>query len=147
MHLLTLMRGEIHHVKKFIDELSTRYLPFDFYNSKTKQKEKRLLQLRVCPIQLFDISFPEEHKDAVLTTCLVNNEGSINKYMDKFFWAMRKGMKLEPIPEYKKDSWLAMSPPQNIELIGIGVKKDKWITEEGKIVEEKDKTENSYEGI
>lgn len=133
MHLALLTRGHIEWVNRFINELSTRYLEFDY------KGEKKLLQMRVCPIQLWDISFPKQHLAPVLNTCLSGFQGEpMMKSHQKYIWALRKAMKFKKIPEYDKSKTLAMKMPQHIETIGIGIKEDKMLKDENGI---------EYEGI
>lgn len=151
MHLSFLTRGHIEHVNRFINELSTRYLDFNWFNPQTKQMEKKRLQMRVCPIQLWDISFPVDQWDAVATTVLGKKDSKQGKpeikSQGKFLYVLRKAMKQDKIPEYDDSVWLNMDDKHHIEVLGIGVKEDKWITENGGWVDEKNKTELSYEGI
>src|SRR3990167_1293119 len=150
MQIVFGLRGIKHEAEKFINELSTRYLPFKIYNKEKKQLEKVLLQMRVCPIQLYDVSFPKEHMDSVLTTLYGGSEGvprSVNKWMEKLTYFLRKLLGLKSLPKYKTDTHLMMDFPQHTEIFSIGVKEDYWITEEGKHVDEKNKTPLSYEGI
>jgi hypothetical protein len=63
-HTVFLSRGEKHFMDRFIEELSTRYL-------KTRMKDRdgqvkdMLMQLRLSPIQLWDLSYPKEFRDAI----------------------------------------------------------------------------------
>ena len=146
MHLGILTRGDIRSMNTFIDELSSRYLPIAY-----KGEKKRSVRLRVSPIQLWDICFPKESWDAVATTILGKDRDVAGKPMikghQKYLWALRKAMRLKKIPDWKTDNWLTMQDPANIEIMGIGVKDDYWITEDGRHVAEKDKTPLSYEGL
>lgn len=148
MHVVIGLRGEIGRQETLIKELSTRYLNFPWYNKETGKMEDKLIQMRVSPMTIWDISFPEQHKDAVLNHLLSGNSGkSQNKYIDKFVWFLRKCMRLKPIPEYSKNVGLAMKPPMDLEVIGIGVKDDVWLTEDGRVVPRSERTPLSWEGI
>lgn len=148
MHVVMMTRGVKQEVDYFINELSFRYVPFKKYNVKTKKMDDLFIQMRVSPVQLWDISFPEDQQDSVLNTLFSGDAGKpINSHLNKYVWGLRKAMKLKPIPNYKKENVLVMKPPQNIETIGIGVKEDYWITEDGNHVTKRDKTPFSYEGI
>ena len=123
-------------------------MPFPWYNPETKQMQQQIFEMRLCPIQLFDCVFPEQHKDAVLNTVLSSSQGKpINPKLNKYFWALRKMLGYEEIGDYKKDQMLPMSPPNSCEIIPIGIKEDYWITEDGRHVERKDKTPLSWEGL
>lgn len=148
MHLVFLTRGIKHYVDHFINELSTRYLPVQYM--KDGKKIDDALQLRVCPVQLWDISFPEEHKDAVMGTVFAQTQGVVVKqrgHLSKFIWLLRKGLKLDPIPEYEKGKILAMLQPKNIDILGIGVRPDKWREQDGTVTESHTRTDNAEEQI
>lgn len=155
MHFIFGTRGIKRDAERLIDELSTRYLPFNRYNPEIKQLEKVLIQMRVCPIQLWDVSYPIEHRDAVLNTLLGggtgipirDTRGWRLKLLDKSIKVMQKLLGLNPLGEYKKEQLLPMMLPQNTEVIAIGEKEDYWITEDNKHVDYENKTDLSYEGI
>lgn len=141
-------RGILHDVKHFINELSSRYLPFPRYNKKTKKMETKYLQMRVCPIQLWDISYSKDQRDIVHNTIFAGGEGKpINSRIEKFMFGLRKLMGLKKLPKYKKEKVMAMRPIQNVEVLGIGVKDDFWIEPDGRHVSEKEKSKEAYEGI
>lgn len=132
MHFVFATRGHHDYVRTFIEELATRYLQFDY------KGENRILKMRLCPIQLWDSSFPKQHLDAVLNTCLSGAQGKpFLSSAQKYIWALRKAMHLKKIPEYSKENLLAMQSPQHTEVIGIGIKEDE-------IIKDKD---GEYEGI
>lgn len=138
------------YVTKFINELSTRYLSINLYNPDSKQMEQKLIQMRVCPVQLWDVSYPVEHRDVIHTTIFgkdASGSKPINKRLEPMVWATRKALGLQPLPDFKKDMWLPMSPPEHIETIAIGVKDDYWVEPDGKHVSTKEKSEFAYEGI
>ena len=118
------------------------------YNTQTKMMEDKLVKIRLCPVQLWDISYPIHHRDALHTTLFGAEKGRpIHKMYNKFIWAVRKVFGLEPLPEYKTDSWLPMDFPQHIEVIGLGVKDDYWIEPDGKHSSTEKKSKDAYEGI
>lgn len=148
-HTVFATRGILQETLSFINELSTRYLPFDYPNQETGKIEKRNIQLRVCPILLWDVSYPKEHRDLIHNTIFLDGKGGkpINKYVEKLVFPVRKAMGLQKIPKYNRERFLAMKTPNNIEVVGIGTKDDFWITEDGRHVSEQDKTPLSFEGI
>ena len=148
MHTVFGIRGIKQDVENFIEELSTRYVSFKMFNEKAKKMESKLVRLRVCPVQIFDVSFPKEHADAVLSTIYSGGKGkTISRKLRKYAKLLRVMLGLKDLPKYKTESHLMMSYPENIEVIALGVKEDLWIREDGKNVKEKDKTELSTEGI
>lgn len=129
MHLYILTRGIKNWSDQFITELQGKYIPFKF---PSKEDPKKLtdyqVQLAVRPIQLYEIVFPEEYKDVVLNTILGEENASgatQHKQHLKWVYALRKMLGVEKIPEYKKDISIPITK-QNVEIIGIGIKKDYW---------------------
>ena len=118
-------RGIKHFVDQFITELQGKYLPFKWNG------ENRTIQVAVRPIQLWEIVFPESSKDVVLNTILgdPNNSGKKGepqyKHQKKWVTAIRKILKAEKLPEFKTDQVMPINR-QHMELIGIGVKKDRY---------------------
>ena len=150
MHLVFASRMHWDHGRRFIDELANIYFPFKKYNPETKKLQDMHLKARLCPIQLWDYSFPKSHLDPVLNTILggTSGEGIVaHAHLQKYLWPLKKIMKLQKVPEYNKELQLIMSKPEHSEIIALGVKEDYWITETGEHVAEKDKTDLSWEGI
>lgn len=147
-HVVVLARGEKFNFERFFTELSTRYLTYPMYNKETGKMEEKRMNVRVSPIQLFDISFPEEHRDVILNTLFSGDNGRpINKFLNKFIFGLRKMMHLKPLPEFSKKEYLSMYPPEHVEMIAIGVKDDYWIEPDGRHVAKKDKSPLATEGI
>ena len=149
MHLYMITRGIKNEVDQFITELQGKYLPFKWRdaNKGDKQVVDAYTQIAVRPIQLWELVFPEGSKDIVLATIFKKDKGlPQHKWHQKFVWALRKmlGMGVEPIPEYKTNEVMPIRC-EGIERIGIGVKKDYWITKDGKHVAEWE--EGAFEGL
>ena len=128
MHIVFIARGIKHSLDRFINELQGKYLP---YTMKEKDKEgnvidrQMLLQMRVCPVQLYDVSFPKEHKDAMLNTLFAGDKGkSINKRNNKFVTVLRKILGLKPIPQTWDEKGKIPLFQENIEMMGVGIKED-----------------------
>ncbi len=84
------------------------------------------VQVAVRPIQLYEVVFPEEHKDVMLSTILGDSKGKTqHKKHNKFIYALRKILGVEEIPNFKTDLKMPISN-MNTEIIGIGIKKDYW---------------------
>ena len=148
-HTVFITRGEIIYAENFIKELSTRYVRQDRYDKQTGKMEPKIIKLRVCPVQLWDLSYPKECRDYIHNTLFSGGLGEpINKNINKFVWAAQKAMKLQPIEESKdKITRLPMNPVENVEVIGIGTKEDYWEEPDGKHVREDEKSELATEGI
>jgi hypothetical protein len=148
-HTMFLTRGIYEEVEKFIKELHTRYVPYKQYNAQTKEMVNMNIQLRLSPVQLWDLSYPKDQRDIIHATIFDNDHGGQpnNKRENKFVWLCRKLFRLLPIPSYKRDFRLLMRPPQHINLIGLGIKDDKWIEPDGRQVHESEKSKFATEGI
>lgn len=150
MHLVFMTRGILGDVNEFVNELNAQYLPTTVFNHDKNEFEERYLQVRLAPVQLWDLSFPAEHKDIILNTILQGNSGNPqNSYMKKFAWGARKAMKLLDVPEYSKDKVMIMQSPKNTEIIALGMKEDLWRDKDGNYVktEEKQPDKKYAEGI
>ena len=125
MHLYLITRGIKHDVDRFITELQGKYLPFKVHKDGTAglKAGDHLVQLAVRPIQLWEVVYPEECNDVVLASVLGQDGKTQHKKHNKFIWLIKKALGCEPIPEYKKDQIIPFYK-NNIECIGIGVKKD-----------------------
>ena len=147
MHAYIAIRGAKMWQDQFITELQGKYLPFKYPN-KDNVLEDAALQLRVPPIQLLEIGFPEEQKDLVLSTILDNKKGVPNnsKYLTSLFNWVRKFIGLDPIPDFKLVPMMPICK-QNLEIIGVGVKKDYWQDCKTGIRYDKKENENCFEGI
>ncbi len=130
MHLYLMTRGIKHDVDRFITELQGKYLTFKgAFDEKgqvnpTGELKDIMLQLAVRPIQFWEICFPELHKDTILNSIFEGKDGATQQSKhQKYLWALRKILGCEKIPEYKRD-FLFPVYKNNIEMIGIGLKKD-----------------------
>lgn len=128
MHAYIITRGHKPYTEMFINELQGKYLPFKF-----KGKDC-LVQTGVRPIQLWEVIFPEEHKDIMLNTLFdATAKGKTqHKKHNKYLYALRKMLGIEPIPEYKTDQFMPISKA-NVEVVGVGIKKDRY-TEHGEML-------------
>jgi hypothetical protein len=125
-------RGIKNQVDQFITELQGKYFPFQWRNPETKELMMTNLQVSVRPIQLWEIVYPEEFNDIMLTTILADGKGETqHKRHNKFIFALRKILGVQPIPEYQKNQALPINKA-HVEMIGIGVKKDYWTDKDGK---------------
>ena len=113
-------------VDQFITELQGKYLPFKYPNEKG-DLEIHSVPIAVRPIQLWEIVFPEEHKDLMLTT-LFNGQISPTQHKkhNKFIYGIRKILGVDKIPKFKTEREIPITK-DHIEMIGIGIKKDYWI--------------------
>jgi len=142
MHCYIATRGILHDSERFIKELSSKYVPFNYLKrfdvnfnpkkDKPNEMMKGTIQIGVRPIQLFEVVFPEESKDVVFTTLFgESGDGKTqHKKHQKLAWAFQKALKIEPMPETWDKSFHLNSYRDNMEIIGLGVKPDYWIDKE-----------------
>lgn len=133
MHIVIMTRGIYRDVREFIHSLRNQFLPFKTTDPEMVKHGVNALQIRVCPIELYDVSFPKEHRDVMLNTLFRGHDKGkpINKFVKKWAKWLGRIMHLKPIPEeWDTTKRLAVFPTENIEVIGIGMKDDKYI--EGK---------------
>ncbi len=127
MHLAILTRGIKNDVDRWVEELSSRYLPFKWKSKEMKEHQEKFLQVRVSPIQLWDISFPAEHKQLMLNTIFGENKGKpMSTKLNKFIWWLRKLMGFTKTEWELTDSRIVMYPGEHTEKILIGEKPDEW---------------------
>lgn len=128
MHLYLITRGIKNCVDRFINELSAKYVKFNIEKDGTAglKKKEYYAQVSVRPIQLWEIVFPEKHKDLMLNTIFKGSKGGTqHKKHNKFITALRKILGCSKIPEYNKDYFLPIYL-DNVEKVGIGIKKDRY---------------------
>lgn len=113
-------RGIIESVDKMIRELSSQYLPF-----KMKGKDVKL-QVRVSPVQLWDVSFPKEHEERMLNHLFPNGgTKSMSPKVNKFVTMLRMALGLKKIDNFKPTpNTLGILTPQNMDIFAIGKKAD-----------------------
>jgi hypothetical protein len=124
MHIYFLTRGIKHDVERFINELSAKYLPFNY------KGEKSLVQVAVRPIQLWEVVFPEEHKDTMLRSLFNEKLGQkrgepFHKRHKKFIYVLRKILGVQEIPYFDKEGDIIPFYDENIDKTAIGIKEDK----------------------
>lgn len=124
MHIYFMTRGIKHEVDEFIKQLSCQYLPYKV--NKDGKLVDASLQVRLSPIQLWDVSFPVEHKDAMLTTLFGHEMGgkAMNGRHNKYAMLIRKILGVEKIPK-DYSTKLSLAPRlRHVESIAIGMKDD-----------------------
>lgn len=121
MHAYFITRGRGMFVRRFIENLEQIFLPYN---------KKYHLQLIPRPIQLWELAFPEEHKDKILNILGDDTPAKISKkgeHKGSLKWViilrdkLVKMMGLMPIPKNIKGE---KAPRPNIAVHMIGLKKD-----------------------
>jgi len=121
MHLYIITRGIKHDSDRFIDELRCKYLPYKFHDGKDKLIDCST-QIGVRPIMLYEVVFPEAHKDLVMASIL---DPVQHKRHNKFIFAIRKILGVQKVGEYKTDRKMPVYK-ENVEVNAIGIKTDYW---------------------
>src|SRR3990167_10112980 len=122
MHFVFATRGHIDHVERFIRELRSQYLDFNIYDKAKNALVPIINQIRVQPVQLWDITFPEPMRDSVLNTILGGTNGEPVRAREKpAIWAAQKMIGLKPIPkDYDRTRRLRMPSPDFMDVFAIG---------------------------
>ena len=132
MHFYFITRGIRKDVQDFIDQLNAKYVPLDMRDEHGNKIPNQQYRLAVRPIQLWEINYPKEWQDVVLSTVLgkdglrlQGNDGKkpvVHKWVEKYLFILRKMLKLKPIPKYNEDRFLPIE--KHVNAIGIGIKDD-----------------------
>lgn len=78
-------------------------------------------QVRVLPFGVYEYVFPKEDMDIVLHTLdFDTNRYNLNKFL---FYFVRKFVKYEKIPEYKKDKYY-LWVKENVNILPLGIRYD-----------------------
>ncbi len=128
MHLLIGTRGNQESVDLFIKELSSKYMNLPFYDKKTGKSVNVVNAVHVRPFQLWEIIFPKEQKDLILTTIFTDkNTGVANPKFKRIYKWICKFLPFQKMPEDWDDSRHFPIQKANIEIIGIGMKDDRMM--------------------
>jgi len=126
-------RGIKHDVDRFINELSSKYLPTKWFNplksGKGWGKKKRdvMLQVGVRPIQFWEIVYPEPWRDSVLNTIFFGQtKETQHKRHNKFLMIIRKILGIKKIGDWKKDAEIIPLYKGAVEFIKVGEKPDRY---------------------
>jgi hypothetical protein len=128
MHLYVMARGHIDWINRWENNLTAQMLPWNKMNPATGKKEGCHVQLAMRPVRLYEIVFPEEHLDFVMS--MVAGAPS-STYGNNYPWYRRLlnwgrlilGLK-------KKETWEVKPtptiPPQglNVGVHVLGIKED-----------------------
>lgn len=133
MHLDIITRGEMHVTRDFFEDLSRQRVQYKHNHTKDGTIQQGLLPIRVCPIQLWDISFPAEHLDKMLTTLFNDGKGdgegspiTPSFKMNLALAQMRRLMRLNKIPDVWETKLSLCPIPKHMEMIAIGMKDDEF---------------------
>lgn len=124
MHIYMITRGIKHDSDRFINELSTKYLPFDYAGTPS------FVQVAVRPIQLWEVVFPQEHYDLMMNTLFCGTKNGLPPELEKFNFLvkiLRKKMGIIEAPDYAANPANKMILyDNNVQRTCIGIKKDPY---------------------
>lgn len=123
MQVFFITRGHKTWVDQWITELQGKYLPFD-YNG-----QKGMLQVIVRPIQLWEVGFPQEHRDLMLNT-IFQGQKDFGRFQGDWkgmlgLAALRKALKAQDFKPYITDKGFLPLTRQGMSVMGIGEAEDK----------------------
>ena len=109
-------------VDRFIWDVTSHYTNYKMSKDMTVD-----MQVGARPIQLYEFIIPEENRDYLLE--LLQPQKPWNTSFNKYAWLLRKSLNLDPLPELKFDVNKAsmMRRMGFVNVIGLGIKKDKFI--------------------
>ena len=133
MHLIIGTRGNKESVELFIKELSSKYLNIPFRNKKTGEIVNVGNPIHVRPFQLWEIIFPKEEKDLVLTTVFHDKHVLPDKssFRRIYKWIL-KLLPINKIPEDWDTSKHLMVNKEAVETVGFGIMEDSMQDFKGK---------------
>jgi len=133
-------------IKNFVDfiieDLNHKYLPLRIY--KEGEEDKFFLtqvQIRMLPFGIYELVFPKEYLNEILSALKVKSESEQNEYIGRLnksvmgfkpISLLRKTLKLDPIPKYKEVPYPNFPLPEYkryVPIIPIGIRRDGEITE------------------
>ena len=118
MNLSVVARGIKNQMKQWEQDVSAIFLPMEY----EKGKPKGRVRTAVRPIQIYEIVFPEEHKDFILGAIPDNNYcRNQNKWMRPLIIMLRKILKCKKTKRVEKNG--AIHAP-HVMISHIGIKKD-----------------------
>lgn len=141
MELLLGTVGPRHSVNKTLSDIEKLRLPFTFKKHDGKgfvngTKRQYAMNPIVRPLQIYSIVFPEPCRDKMLTTILGQDPSTAHhsRKHNALFWALRKGLGLEPIPKYENNEVYVLKAKKgtryihrkDTHLIGLGLKNDRY---------------------
>jgi len=139
MHFAFIPYGIKNFVDFIIEDFNHRYLPLRIY--KEGEQDKFLLmqlQIRILPFGIYELIFPKEFKDEILSALIPNTDNEYYSRLQKKVLSinplgiLRRFLHLEPILEFKKIPHPNFPIPEYtkfVSIIPIGIREDGEITE------------------
>ena len=124
MHIVFIPYGKRSEVELLFRDMEAQ----KHYLKMQKGKEEKQIalqgQLRILPFGVYEYVCPKEDADIVLNT--LGNVAKDRYVTDFKKTALRKALKLETIPEYKKDKFFLWIK-DNVAIVLLGIKEDKEV--------------------
>ena len=130
MHLYVAAKGIKPHLEQWQNDLLAQKLPLMKEGKQVEDDKgnKMFVQLAVRPLQLFEIGFPEEHLQAVLSIVGQQDDYILKRYkiLRKFAAMVRKFLKLKKVPQPEFINPLMQPNQYNkaVAVVPIGLKED-----------------------
>ena len=118
MHLYVGVRGHQDYLERFKNDLLAQYLPY-----RLTDNQMAMMQLGVRPIEFWEIVFPEEHLQTVLSMVQPQQPQGMFKFLAA---TLKRLLKLQSIPK----TTLPAHPfirPDSVGVMGFGIKKDQKV--------------------
>ena len=123
MHLYVIVKGTVPSMKQWVDDMQGVKVPFEY-----KPGKKGLWRLRPRPLMLYEIGFPKDQLQTVLSCVGIGDNYILKRYpiLNRIVKMLRKLLKLKPIPNTK--NIIPHIQPNQIDkavaVIPIGLKDD-----------------------
>jgi len=123
MHLYFLVRGKRRYVRWLIESLEEVFLPYTAKDPKGNKVEGQV-QLVPRPVQLYELVFPEDQKNKVLS--VLNDSYKQYSKMHKFKHWIARCLGLKPLSKEERKHLGQFKLSSNIGMHVVGTKKDKF---------------------
>ena len=127
MHLYVAVKGTLTSIDQWEKDLQAVKVPFEY-----EKDTKCLWRVAVRPVRLYEIGFPEDQLQTVLSCIGIGLKGNyiLDRYPMLKRWAgrIRKILKLQKVPNPEKiiDHMQPNQIDKAVAVIPIGIKKDKF---------------------
>lgn len=125
MHLYVMTRGIKWAVDRFITQLQGKCFPMKLM--KGGKSGKKVVEVAVRPIQLWEIVYPREAHD-LMVNALIDNDKTQHRKHRKWVAVLRKILGVKKLQKTDRDGMKFPIFKDHIEIIGIGCKEDRDIT-------------------
>ena len=133
MHAVIIIYGDAFFINEYIQCWRHKYLPLIMKSEGCPDKTINVsVQVRLLPFGLYELVFPKEHAELILTTLNFGKKTAYN--LDKKIFGisplklLKKFLGIKDTPKYNSDKRIVM-PKYDVSIIPIGVKYDDEMTE------------------